>query len=137
MQISLKSSKKLILLFGMMHLVLCFSVLLSYAPWWLQTPAIVACVFSFIYVMRRYVWLTSNNAVVKLILDEQQQWRLLLNDGRILQTSLTGDSVVLPFFSILNFDCGRKSLSVLLATDSVVEDLYRRLCVSIRTSNLL
>ena len=121
------------LFFSMIHMMVLVSILISYAPWWIKIPAIVACIVSFIYVTRRYVLLNSNNAVVKLMLDEQQ-WRLLYKDGRIIQANLKGNSIVLPFVSILNF---KPSLSVLLTPGSMATDQYRQLCVYIRTNKVI
>lgn len=70
----------------------------------------------------------------RLRIDSGHGVRLVYADGRVLETQLTGDTVVTPYGLFLRFqgDSGWRRTSLLLAADSLSGDEMRRLRVLLR-----
>ena len=135
--VKLHPSKQLFLLMLFMHglamLMLCS--LYEQLSFFVLLPVILI-IFSLVWVMRRYVFLTSKHSISEIILKINSEYVLATgNDGLYVRASLRRGSYVHPLLIILNFRLKQWPwyVSVPLLTDSADKELLRQLRVRLRT----
>ncbi|MBI3793092.1 MAG: hypothetical protein HY275_19745 [Gemmatimonadetes bacterium] len=100
-------------------------------PWWIKMLLAVLVLASAVYNFYYRVMLRSKRAVVGLVWDAKDEWRLTTAQGDTLMAELLPDTYVHPQVVILRFrdTVSRKKLSVILFPDSVDAETHRRLRV--------
>ncbi len=131
----LKPSKYLFLLITALYLgaVICVGIILI--PWYFKTLIIAFVCTHYYLICRQHLLLLNDNAIVKLIWLEGQEWKLITKDRSITYANLQGNSFLSGHLAILNFksqDVKHKS-SVVICSDSLLQQDFRLLKMQILT----
>lgn len=133
--LELGTSRRLLLLLVASHLVALLLTVSSAAPWWSQLLLICVFVGSFLFYFFRDVRRQLGFSIVRATWQSDGGWLLDLRDGRTLAAELAADTVFTRRLIILNFKMTelRGSRSVFLFADSLPAEIWRRLCVRLKT----
>jgi len=136
LQIEVRSSRLLLMLFSCLHLVSFLLLFLMPLPIELTLFCVIFIVISGIYVVVFHALKHSSASIVGLVWDRNDDWLVLDKSGKQWEVVLDGNSFVHPWFSILNFKQENKwlSQSVMLLSDNVDKNDYRRLRVRLRVT---
>jgi hypothetical protein len=101
--------------------------------WWAHIAFATLLIISFIFMYRHYVMLRGAKSVIR-VREEKDVWCIQTRDGHVRHGYLRGDSVVTNLVVILNFSVDPKkykikTVSVLVFSDSVTANEFRRLKV--------
>ena len=103
--------------------------------WWIKVPVALAIMFQGLVTWRRYVMLSSPQAVRGLIWIGANRWELLSSDGALHEASLLPGTYIHPWLVVLRFlmdEEDKRSYAVVLPRDSLDPDSHRRLRVQLR-----
>lgn len=97
--------------------------------WWGQWIASLSMVTSFWILIRQYVTRRSRWSVMKMRLEEDGSWYLILRSKKECKASLKGDSFSSEKLTLLNFRLEQlnKSISVIIFSDAVDKKTFQAL----------
>ena len=130
----LQPSRMLIALITALYLgaVICLGFI-SIA-WAFKLLLILGIGLHYYYIARRYLFLSSDTAIVKIIWLEATEWKLIQKNGAIIYTNLQGDSFLSSHLAILNFIAEDKNkLSVVIGAGGLMQHDFRLLKMRILT----
>ena len=99
---------------------------------WIKMLLAIAAMLSLIHSFYFYVWQNSPRSLIELILNDNEEWLLTRNDGRVVEAYLRQGAFVHPMLIVLPFRYGLHFTAVILTPDQVNADTLRRLRVRLR-----
>ncbi len=87
---------------------------------------------SLVHTLCLYVWQNVPYSPVELILNDMEEWLLILAEGQTVEVVLRSGAFVHPLLVVLPFKYGLRFPVVILTPDVVDQDLLRRLRVRLR-----
>ena len=135
LSLELSSSRRLLLFLVIAHfLALLFTAWLS-VLWWLRLLLSCLVFASFLFYFFRDVRRQLNFSIVSATWQCDGSWLLDLRDGRVLAAELVADTFFTRSIIILNFKLTnmRGVRSIFLFSDSLSAEIWRRLCVRLKT----
>lgn len=135
LSLELSSSRRLLLFLAAAH---CFALLLTVllsVPWLLRLLLGGVVAASFLFYFFRDVRRQLDFSVVRATWQSDGNWLLDLRDGRTLAAELAADTLFTRSVIILNFRMTdvSGSRSVFLFADALPAEIWRRLCVRLKT----
>lgn len=126
----LKPSHYLAALLGVAHAAFLMVLPLLALPLWAKLMLVLPLLFSLGYYLRRDAWLMAADSCVGLLLQEGEVV-LILRDGRQLHGKLVPNSLVTPWFTLLNVSLPgwHAARGVVVLPDSMAADAFRQLRV--------
>lgn len=89
--------------------------------------SVTGCVISLFRCLNQYAWISSESAIITLII-HNDEWRLLTNDGQEIKAQLLGSSFNGSNLILLNFKRTRaKKNSVIIMKDTLDVNSWRKL----------
>ncbi|TXT24043.1 MAG: hypothetical protein FD134_1762 [Gallionellaceae bacterium] len=129
-QFEIKPSRSLAAIFALAHGTALAALIPLAFPAWAKAALALVILFSLWHHLRRDALLSERSSCAALVL-EKGAAALTLRDGKSLAGTLSRDSVVTPFLTLLNIKTGKVlfSRSVIILPDSMDEESFRRLRV--------
>jgi hypothetical protein len=140
-QLELKPSVTLCILLVLMSVVACGIVILQSWPWQIKLALIALIMPAASYALllhglRRLPW-----SFVAVTINSMQQLQFKCRDGNLVDVVVQGNSVVLPYLTIINMQSQAATWrqwlaqpSVIILADAVEANAFRRLRVCLRWS---
>ena len=98
-------------------------------PLWAGLVLSSGIVCSLVYTLNRHVLMHGRNAITDLIWDSNGDWRLLTRDGGNHDARLLKSSYLHARMVVLNFAVDGRNRSVILLSDSLDPETFRKLRV--------
>jgi len=135
-QLDVKASRYLTIVLMVTHLGAITMVWLANLPVWMAFLVTMFCLVSLYYTLSQHAIRWGRQAIVSIKQNEGDSWLLIDNRGASKVGKLCGDSLVTTFLVILNFKVYQRFriLPIVIFSDSVDVNLFRRLRVSLTTS---
>lgn len=135
LSLELGVSRRLLLLLVAAHGLALLLIAMSAAPWWLRLPLSCLVAGSFLFYFFRDVRRQLGFSIARATWQSDGSWLLDLRDGRTLATELAADTVFTRLIIVLNFKLtdSRGSRALVLFADSLPAEVWRRLCVRLKT----
>lgn len=138
-QLEFKPSVTLCILLVLMSVGACCIVVLQSWQWQIKLALILLIVPAATYALLLYGWLCLPWSIVALTINSTQQLQLKRRDGTRLDVMVQGNSVVLPYLTIINsqrvaatWRQWQSHPAVIIFPDAVEANDYRRLRVWLR-----
>ena len=137
LQLEIRRSKSLLYFLCLLHVIaigVIFFLVMSIEIILLLTLFIL---YSAYYSITRYALLSAPDAVVTVIWDHNDKWKIRTRRSREQVVKLMWDSFTHPNLTVLNFKRQGQffSQSVILLADNVNKEDFRRLRVRLKTTN--
>lgn len=110
---------------------LALLVLLPLA-WWARVLLTGALLCSLWLTLNRHALRRGESAITRLVWENDDTWLLMRADGKEQRAQLKPGSYASPRLVILNFDAGRRPLSVVLLPDAADTESLRKLRVRLQ-----
>lgn len=133
MQINLvpRPSRRLIVLLTLLHIAALLVLPLLMAPLLLLLVIALFVIGSWLYSLKRHVFASG---IREIVCDVEDQWVIVMNDGKQFSATLNGDTVVHPWLVILSLKPATGlSKRIVLLPDSLDKTTFRRLRVILKT----
>lgn len=129
-QFDIRPSRSLAAIFALAHGAALAALIPLTFPAWAKAALATVILFSLWHHLRRDALLSEPFSCTALVL-EKGKAILALRDGKSLAGTVSRDSVVTPFLTLLNINTGRGLLSrsVIILPDSMDAESFRRLRV--------
>lgn len=136
LEIKFKQSKLLAYVFLIIHLGACISVFEMNFNVFVKILVFSICFVSFFRCLFVYAILESDSSICQIRLQDGK-WELMKRNGEVKKSLLRKNSIVTPFFVLLNFrlvDARIKYVSIPLFSDSIDKNDFRHLRVELITN---
>ncbi len=112
---------------------LAFTALLSW-PWWVKLGLSLLLIVSFVRVSRRHLLCRGRGAVLSMICEDGERWRLECAAGGWVGATLLSGSSLQPWVALMSFrvEGERRPWSVVVMSDSTDSTTFRRLHARLR-----
>lgn len=130
--IIVKASRWLKIWLYIIHLIAVPVILITSLAWPVKYMLIFICCISLFYSLRNYIQLTGKNSIVRLILNDADEWWLTTAQGDTLDATLLPGALVHPMLVILPFRSQNGKHTVILSPDVINNDMLRRLRVRLK-----
>lgn len=135
-QFVLRPSRLLAFLLSVTHIAALVALLPLTLPLWAKLALASMVLFSLHYHVRHHARLASPASAAMLVLGNAHV-SLALRDGNKLEGTISGDSLVTPWLTVLNFlpQDSRFAHSVVILPDSLDAESFRQLRVWLKWGN--
>jgi len=131
--IELRPSNTLAGILLLLHLGAVLIVFFVVYPGWLRLGLFSVCVWSLWSNLRQHAWRNADKAIISFV-EQYDEWYLIDRAKNKYSATLCGDSIVTPYFAILNFRRERRTIkSIVILPDTIQRDSFRRLRVHLRS----
>lgn len=116
---------------GAITIVLCLHFIVM-----CKIVLLLLCLSSMVYVWRKYVLLTTANAIVEISCAADGAWFVRNNKNELTKVCLCGDSIVSNLLILINLkleNAKKKHASTIIFRDAMAADNFRRLKVRLTT----
>ncbi len=131
-RIEIKPSKWLAIGLAISHIGAILMLWFVDLALWTKMLLVIVAMLSLIHSFYFYIWQKSPRSLIELILNDNEEWLLIRNDGRVVEADLRQGAFVHPMLIVLPFRYGLRFTSVILTPDKVNADTLRRLRVRLR-----
>jgi len=101
-------------------------------PLWTGLLLSLGVIGSLIYTLNRHVLMRSKNAITNLTWNGNGDWVLFTRDGKSLNARLQKSTYLHARLVILNFKIGNRNQSLVLLSDNLDPETFRRLRVRLQ-----
>lgn len=130
--ITVKTSRWLKIWLYLVHLPAIPVIVMSNLIWPARSILIFAVSLSLYFSIRNYVLLRGRNSIVRIMLNDADEWRLSTGQGDTINATLLPAAMVHPLLVILPFRSQGGKYTVILTPDVINSDLLRRLRVRLK-----
>ena len=130
--ISVKASKWLKFWLYIIHFLVFPVIVMTELVWLAKALLIITIGGNLYFVNRNYIRLQGRNSIVRIMLNDADEWWLTTAGGDAIHATLLPAAFVHPLLIALPFQAQGRKYTVILTPDVVNTDMLRRLRVRLR-----